>query len=290
METSTAQSTVMSPFGPMSISSNEFTLLSSYVYKKVGIHLTQEKRNLLVGRLQKLVRSLGFGSFKHYYDYLVGDRTGKALDLLVNRISTNYTYFHRESEHFDFFRDRGLPDVVDSLKRRNCNDLRIWCAGCSTGEEPYMLVMQMMEYFGEEYKMWDAGILATDISGDALAKANAGVYATTAVGRVPAPIKKRYFVENGASELKISDKVKKEVTFRRLNLMNRTFPFKKPFHMIFCRNVMIYFDKATRDALVKRFHDNLAPGGYLFIGHSETLGRENTLFDYVMPAVYRKPF
>jgi chemotaxis protein methyltransferase CheR len=278
----------MASFGPMSISNNEFRLISTFVYENIGINLTEEKRNLVIGRLQKLVRSLGFGSFKHYYDYLSADRTGQALDRLVNRISTNYTYFHRESDHFDFFRSRALPDVVDGMNGQNCKDLRIWCAGCSSGEEPYMLVMQMFEYFGREYGMWDAGVLATDISGKALDTAKSGVYTEKAVGRVPSDIKQRYFIKNGPGELKISEKVKREVTFRRFNLMNRQFPFKKPFQMIFCRNVMIYFDQPTRVALIRKFYDNMVPGGYLFIGHSETLGRKQPLFDYVMPAVYRK--
>jgi len=276
------------PLGTMSISDKEFGLIRTLVYEKFGINLTEEKRSLVVGRLQKLVRNLGFQSFKQYYDYLLVDGTGQALDLLVNRISTNYTYFHRESDHFDYFHSTALPEAVKDVKGENSRDLRIWCAGCSSGEEPYMLVMQMLEYFGKEYGMWDAGVLATDISGKALDTAKAGVYSGEGVSRVPSDLKRRYFTKNGNGKIGVSEKVKREVTFRRFNLMNEQFPFKKPFHIIFCRNVMIYFDQPTRNALVMRFHNNTVPGGYLFIGHSETLGRTQTLYDYVMPAVYRK--
>lgn len=274
--------------GMMEISDREFNLLRSLVYERFGINLTEQKRSLLVGRLQKSVRTLGFSTFKQYYDHLLADNTGQALDGLINQISTNYSYFYRENAHFDFFRSTALPEVVERMKHQNCRDLRIWCAGCSTGQEPYTLAMLVLEYFGGEYSMWDAGILATDISARALNTAVAGVYPAEAISRLPVKLKQRYFTMNGSKRYKISDKVKKEVTFRRFNLMNEDFPFKKQFHIIFCRNVMIYFDQPTRDALIKRLYENTVPGGYIFIGHSETLGRERTHYEYVMPAVYRR--
>ena len=148
--------------------------------------------------------------------------------------------------------------------------------------------MLMMEYLGSDYASWDAGILATDISDRALTIARRGVYATDRVEQLPDNLRKKYFTAAGANEMTVIDKVKREVTFRRFNLMNTTFPFKKPFQMVFCRNVMIYFDQVTREALVSRYHQHTETDGYLFIGHSETLGRTQTLYRYLKPALYQK--
>ncbi|MFH1075370.1 MAG: protein-glutamate O-methyltransferase CheR [Pseudomonadota bacterium] len=276
------------PYGIMSISNQEFRLIRSLVYEKFGISLGDHKQSLVVGRLQKLVRSHGFVTFRQYYDYLCADSTGKALNELINRISTNHTFFFRESDHFDFFSNRALPEIIASLKKTNCRDLRIWCAASSSGEEPYSLVMMMLEYFGNEYGLWNAGVLATDISEKALNKALSGVYATERLDHVPAPFRQRYFVNRENSAHEIADRVKKEVTFRRFNLMNERFPFKKPFHAIFCRNVMIYFDQETRDKLVQKLYDHTVPGGYLFIGHSESIRTSQVPYEPVAPAVYRK--
>jgi chemotaxis protein methyltransferase CheR len=272
----------------MTITDKEFTLLRTLVYDRFGINLTEEKRSLLVGRLQKLLKATGFASFDSYYSYLSSDKTGKALDELINRVSTNYSYFYREEAHFNFFQNTALPKLIKEQTARNSKELRIWTAGCSTGEEPYMLAMLMLEHLGLDYNNWNAGVLATDISERVLEIARKGVYPDDRITKVPAILKKKYFTPLPNAEVEISARVKKELTLRRFNLMNKEFPFKKPFHMIFCRNVMIYFDQATREALVKRFHKCLKPGGYFFIGHSETLGREQQLYKYVMPACYQK--
>jgi chemotaxis protein methyltransferase CheR len=272
----------------MEISATEFTQLRDLIHNRFGINLTEQKRSLLVGRLQKLMRSLNLATFSDYYDYLKKDKTEGALGELVDLISTNHTYFNREKEHFEFFSQVALPQVIESLRKQNRKDLRIWCAGCSTGEEPYTLLMLMMEHLGNEYSSWDAGILATDISDRALTGAKRGSYASDRVSQLPEKLWRKYFTPCGNEEMMVTDKLKKEATFRRFNLMNTTFPFKKPFQMIFCRNVMIYFDQPTRDALVNRYHRCTEPGGYLFIGHSETLGRNQTLYNYIKPALYQK--
>jgi len=276
------------PDSAMGISDREFRLIRELVYKRFGINLTQEKRTLLVGRLSKLLHKQGFRSFQDYYKYLLADRTGRALDSLVNRISTNFTFFYRESEHFDFFLSPVLPEMAKRVSGKNRMDLRIWCAGCSSGQEPYTLQMLMREYFGKRYAMWEAGLLATDISSKALETAMRGVYSKDALEKLPKSLKRRYFRKVGDGKYGVTDDIKRDITFRRFNLMNKRFPFKKPFHVIFCRNVMIYFDQPTRNALIRRFHENMVPGGYLFIGHSETLGRKQTFYEYVKPAVYRK--
>lgn len=273
---------------PMQISDQEFGLLRRLVYDNFGINLTDQKRSLVVGRLHQLLRSHGFKTFKDYYDFLVRDRSHANLTELINRISTNYSFFYREKAHFDFFTQTALPDITNRLTSRGSNDVRIWTAGCSTGEEPYMLVMLMHEYFGNQYGRWDAGILATDISDRALTFAQQGLYPDDRVKQVPPMLRNRYFAQQQNGEVAVKDQIKREVTFRRLNLMNPQFPFKKPFQMIFCRNVMIYFDKETRDNLVRKFHAMTESGGFLFIGHSETLGRDQSLYRYIMPATYQK--
>jgi len=274
--------------GTMAISDSEFKHIRDLIYKRFGINLTEQKRSLLVGRLQKLMRQLQLQSFAEYFTYLDNDKTEASLSELVDLISTNHTYFNREKEHFTYFSETALPAVIEKLKRENRKDLRIWCAGCSSGEEPYTLLMLMMEYLGNDYKSWDAGILATDISDKALTAARSGTYATDRVMQLPNPLRSKYFAPAGAGEMQVIDKVKNEVTYRRFNLMNTSFPFKKPFQMIFCRNVMIYFDQVTRDALVSRYHKHTEKDGYLFIGHSETLGRDQSIYRYIQPALYQK--
>ncbi|MDQ1266048.1 MAG: chemotaxis protein methyltransferase CheR, partial [Bacteroidota bacterium] len=206
---------------------------------------------------------------------------------LATKISTNHTFFNRENDHFDFFFKYALPEVVGKHKSSRSSDIRVWSAGCSSGEEPYMLVMLMLEYFGKEYPLWDAGVLATDISEKALGIARTAVYAEERVRQLPPNFMKKYFRKKG-DEYEVIEDVRKEVTYRKFNLMTDVFPFKKKFDIIFCRNVMIYFDPPTRDALVERFRQSLDTGGFLFIGHSETISRSNNNYEYIMPALYRK--
>lgn len=274
--------------GMMVISDAEFAALRDLIHRRFGINLTEQKRSLLVGRLQKLMRTRGFSAFQQYIDFLVGDKSEQGLSELVDLISTNHTYFNREKDHFSYFFETALPNVVQRLKQQKRRDLRVWCAGSSTGEEPYTLVMLMMEYLGADYKNWDAGLLATDISDRALTAARAGVYPQDRVDPLPANLRSKYFTPTAQGQLAVRDQVKREVTYRRFNLMNTRFPFKNPFQIIFCRNVMIYFDQPTRDALIARFHQFTEPSGYLFIGHSETLGRTQRLYNYIQPALYQK--
>ena len=271
---------------PMTINDDEFQLLRDLVYQRFGIHLSEQKKSLVVGRLQKDLQNSGFKSFGEYYKHLINNPAPDAFSNLINRISTNYSFFYREKAHFEFFTDTLLPELIGKLRKRGSNDIRLWCAGCSTCEEPYTLIMLMLEYFGLEYKSWDAGILATDISERVLAIGREGVYPAERVAQAPTVLQKRYFKKQG-DRMAVKEQVKKEVVIRRFNLMN-SFPFKRPFQVIFCRNVMIYFDKETRDNLIRRFHAALEPGGYLFVGHSETVSRDSGHFAYVQPALYKK--
>ncbi len=272
------------------LTESEFLAIRTLVYDRFGINLTDQKRNLVVGRLQKVLRIHHFSTFGEYLDFLNADTSGEALSDLIDRISTNHTFFFREPEHFRFMTAVALPLLSRTLAERHERDLRIWSAGCSSGEEPYSIVMTLQMFFGHAYKQWTAGVLATDISAHVLRHAARGIYPLERLAKTPADIRARYFEPVDADTIRVKPEVQADVTFRRLNFMSESFPFKKPFHIIFCRNVMIYFDAPTRAALMKKFYDVLAPGGYLLIGHSESLGRDSVYFDYVQPAVYqRKP-
>ncbi|MBU2546828.1 MAG: protein-glutamate O-methyltransferase CheR [Proteobacteria bacterium] len=276
------------PIGGLVIGDAEFETIRHLIYEQFGINLTEQKRSLVAGRLQKMIRGMGFTRFSEYLAHLETDASKQSLRDLINRISTNHTFFFRETAHFDYFCQTVLPELTGRLKQRNARDLRIWSAGCSSGEEAYTLVMLMKEFFGMDYGQWDAGLLATDISTDALATALNGIYPEERTSMIPSNFKSRYFKKISEDRWAVDPALKREIIFRRFNLMTKTFPFKQPFHVIFCRNVMIYFDQPTREALVQRFFEFTAPGGYLFIGHSESLRRDACPYDYVMPAVYRK--
>jgi chemotaxis protein methyltransferase CheR len=269
----------------ITITDREFKQLSEFIQSHYGIHLKKEKQALVIGRLHQVLQKKNLNTFTEYYQYLVNDRTGEAVETLIDKMTTNHTFFMREAEHFVFFRDRVLPHLVQTSKDR---DLRIWSAACSSGEEPYTLAMILDEYLGKDKAAWDSKILATDISGAILETAKKGIYSNEKIAQLPVNWRGPYFTKYDAEQSILTDRIRNEVIFRKFNLMDTAIPFRKKFQTIFCRNVMIYFDNETKDALAERFYQMLDYGGYLFIGQSESLNRENTRFQYVMPAVYRK--
>lgn len=269
----------------LTITNKEFCLLTAYIHDNYGIRLKEEKRALVLGRLQNVLLQFNFNSFSEYFDFVLADKTGEAATTLINRITTNHTFFMREADHFFYFRDKALPQIAKAAKDK---DLRIWSAGCSSGEEPYTLAMVMDEFFGAAKIWWDTKILATDISTKVLDEASKGIYENEEIEAVPSHWKLNYFKKINKENSMVADKLKNDVIFRKFNLMDEVFPFRRKFHVIFCRNVMIYFDGKTKNELVKKFYDCTEYGGYLFIGHSESLNREETKYKYVMPAIYRK--
>ena len=271
----------------MPITDAEFRSIRDLVYQRFGITLSDQKKNLVVSRLQKKLKEHGCKTFKEYYDKLISDKTNDLITELANQITTNHTFFFREPDHFDFFRSDILPWMIKEHKAKNDNDLRIWCAAASSGEEPYTLIITLLEHFGVDYKNWNCGLLATDVSEKALAAAIGGVYVPARLQGVPPAILNKYFKKVPEGHM-VTDQLKKEVTYRKFNLMNKTLPFKKKFDCIWCRNVMIYFDAPTKHELVNRMYNSTVNGGYLLIGHSETLERSQTKWKYVKPAVYRK--
>jgi len=266
------------------ITEKEFWQIVNLLKDSYGINLSQ-KKTLVVGRLQNCIQRSDFKSFTEFYEYVIGDRTGDAITQLINKLTTNYTYFLRETEHYQFLTDAVLPQVVSSERGK---DLRIWSAGCSSGEEAYTIAMYIDEFFGLNKNGWDTKILATDISERALSVGASGVYLTENLDSLKPAWRKSYFKKVDDDYSKVIDRLRNEIIFRKFNLMERNFPFKKKFHNIWCRNVMIYFDLKTKNELVEKFYSVTEPGGYLFIGHSESISRGDTKYRFVSPAIYRK--
>ena len=267
------------------ITDKEFVQLAKYIKDNYGINLKEEKKMLVIGRLHTVLAENNFENFSQYYQYLISDKTGNAVNILVNKITTNHTYFMREKTHFDYLREKALPSLMNVVKDR---DLRMWCAGCSSGEEAYTLAMILDQFCQEQKLWWDKKILATDISDKVLNIAKKGVYPKEQIVPLPEVWKMNYLKKFDNDNFVFVDKLKSEIIYRKFNLMERLFPFKKKFHVIFCRNVMIYFDMNTKNELINKFYNSLEYGGYLFIGHSESLNGQSTGFKYIMPSVYRK--
>lgn len=268
----------------LQIQDKEFTRLTGYLQENFGINLTK-KRTLIESRLNNYLTNKGYDSFGSYIEHALSDTTGKEVSQMINFLTTNYSYFMREWEHFKFFKDTLLPELISSSNER---DLRIWSAGCSTGQEPYTLAMLISDVLAEKRVLWDAKVLATDISLKALEAAQKGVYEDESLAKVPNIWKMSYFNKLPEGKWEVKDSLKNEVIFRRFNLIEGEFPFKKKFNVIFCRNVMIYFNETTKANLIKRFYDATAKGGYLFIGQSESLDKRDARYEFVMPSVYRK--
>ncbi len=269
----------------MNITEQEFLKFSSYIRTNFGISLSNKKISFLTSRLGNLLEKSNFQNFSDYYNFVTKDSSGEAIIEMINKITTNYTYFYREEKHFEYLKNQVLPYIQE--KEKNTRDFRIWSAGCSSGEEPYALQMILKDFFGNDVRHWDTNLLATDISTKALIKAQNGIYPNESIEKIPTLWKKKYFTKHDEEHVSIAPDIKKEIIFKRFNLMNE-FPFKKKFHIIFCRNVMIYFDNQTKIDLINKFYKFTEPGGYLFIGHSESVDRNNSEYKYLQPAIYRK--
>jgi len=265
----------------------EFEKISQLVYSHCGIHLHDGKKELVKARLSKRIREGNFRSFADYFEYV---KTGEGTDefiTMIDSLSTNLTSFFREDGHF-----RALARIVPSLLReqtpRGKPRLRLWSAGCSTGEEPYTMAITALE--AAQGLNAELRLLATDISTRVLKKAEQGIYPAGRVKAIPPDLLRKYFQVgqgNSAGHYRVKKDVRELVAFQRFNLMD-PMAAGDPFDVIFCRNVMIYFDKKTQEGLVTRFHSRLAKGGYLFIGHSESLTGLNHAFKYLEPSLYRK--
>lgn len=267
------------------LSDSDFNKLREILYKEAGIKLSDVKKVLVQSRLLKRLRELKIVSFSDYYDYLIANYETEKINF-INLITTNKTDFFREKDHFEFMKDVILPDI----ERKNLSELRIWSAGCSSGEEPYTIAMVIKEYFKNK-KSPEILILATDIDTQVLEKAKSGLYSEEHISPVEEKYIKSYFfkeVINGEIYYRIRESLKECVYFRRLNLLQEQYPMKRQFDIIFCRNVIIYFDRDSQRKLFDKFYNYLKDDGYLLIGHSENITNVTDKFILHGRTIYRK--
>lgn len=269
---------------------SEFEFICSLVYQHSRIKLGPDKRELVTARLGKRLRATNLDSIGQYCNLLQSPQCEDELSHLIDAISTNHTFFFRESAHFDFVRDQILPEMVARNRVERWPRFYAWSAACSSGEEPYSLAATLSE--GLKTTPWPWHIEATDISNRILEKAKNAIYRDEVVNRLPQASVKAYFQKGiGPQEgnFRVRSSLRDHVSFHYLNLLKGEAPFREPFHVIFCRNVMIYFDKETQEELVNKLARRLVPGGYLLVGHSESLTGIKHSLQPVKPATYRRP-
>jgi chemotaxis protein methyltransferase CheR len=270
------------------LSDAEFNKFSDLIYRHVGIFMKLEKKELLNARLGKRLRACQLDSFQEYFEFISRpDQQDREFVKFLDSVSTNFTSFFREVSHFEYLKDNVLPELA--AKKGGNSEFVFWSSAASSGEEPYTLAMFLNEFAelspGFRYK-----IMATDISTRVLAMAANGVYPVEQTSKVPLGILKKYFqkgVGASAGKVKIKENLRRHVTFQRFNLMD-DFPWQEAIDVIFCRNVMIYFDRQTQEKLINKFYRSLNKGGYLFIGHSESISSIKHDFTQVEATTYKK--
>ena len=268
----------------MVLTEKEFLQIVSFIKQNYGVDLAG-KKTLVEGRLASVMAKGGYGTYSELLARVYKNPLGEEASTLVNSLTTNHTYFLREPEHFHFLKETALPELAG--KNSMFKDLGIWSAAASSGEEAFTIAMIIRDYFGSDAKKWDTTILATDISTKALSIANAGIYDADRISNLPAAWLRDYFERQQDGNYKICDEIRRQVLFRTFNLMN-PFNFKRRFHIVFLRNVMIYFDDATKQELLKKVYDAMEPGGYLFIGVTEIIDRKGLDFTMIQPSIYKK--
>ncbi|MDA8214973.1 MAG: protein-glutamate O-methyltransferase CheR [Nitrospiraceae bacterium] len=278
-------------YSNLSLSDEMFFLFSDLIYRAAGIKLNVQKKSLLISRLMKRLKKHNMDSFTEYYKKVKADE--EELVEMLNCISTNTTKFFREKHHFEYLKNKVMPELLKNKADERI--IRIWSAGCSTGEEPYSItiaVCEALKEFGvKSSELWDIKILATDISTKVLRTADAGIYEYEQLPEeIPKEIISRYFLKGNKENeglIKVKDFIRDKIRFRRLNLKDGEYPLKRSFDVIFCRNVMIYFDDGMKRHVVSKFHQHLSDRGHLFLGHSETVfDREQLVPTYI--TVYKK--
>jgi len=254
------------------LSKRNFDLLAKYIYDYSGIKMPHSKMTMLEGRLRRRLRVTAMPTFDSYCDYLFKHGGIEAESIfLIDAVTTNKTDFFREPKHFDYMVQTALPDILKNYSDRR---IRTWSSACSTGAEPYTMAMVLSEFLRSAAPEKDYFVLATDLSTDVLQKAQRGIYQSELLAPVPTEMMSKYVMrpsDNRRQEMRISPKLRSRIGFARLNLMDDAYPIGDLMHMIFCRNVLIYFDKPTQQHVLSRLCEALLPGGYLFIGHSETV-------------------
>jgi chemotaxis protein methyltransferase CheR len=273
------------------MSDREFQRFSVFIHEECGIKMPPAKKAMVQTRLQKRLRLLGMTSFSEYADFVFSSE-GMQTELIamIDVVTTNKTDFFREPGHFDYLTGTAVPELIGNIRVGIQKKLMVWSAGCSTGEEPYTLAMVLGE-FAERCPGFDFTILATDISTQVLEKAKAAIYDAEKVAPVPASLKTKYLLrskDRSNGTVRIVPELRSRIRFRRLNFMDGDFGMREPMDVIFCRNVIIYFDRRTQETLLNRLCSHLIPGGYLFMGHSETLNGMDLPLTAVSSSVYRR--
>lgn len=275
--------------GHASLSTEEFNLLREFIYEHTGISLADHKKALVYSRLAKRLRFHGLSSYADYHDMLLNkDADGHELVEMTNAITTNKTEFYREAHHFEFMSEHIVPSMKQQAVISGSKKIRMWSAASSTGQEPYTMAMSLLDSL-TDYQSWDIKILATDIDTNVLAIAETGIYNQEQSEQLPEDKLRRYFQKSrGGQDGLVMAKplIKSLVSFRQLNLLKEPWPMSSLFDVIFCRNVIIYFDKQTQQKLITRLSKMLKPKGYLMLGHSEALHSIDHDFDHLGKNIY----
>ena len=278
--------------GIINIEDNEFNYLKDIVYQKTGIALAAHKKIMLQSRLNIRLRQNQIANFKDYVSKLKSDKTffNNEIPEIINRITTNKTDFYRENHHFEYLKNTFLPQFEENSKKTMRKKLRIWCSAASTGEEPYTIAITVLDYF-QNKPGWDIKIIASDIDTNVLAIAEKGIYKEDRVTVIRSDIKQKYFTvsENGKDkDYTVKPILKSIIEYKKINLLEEPYPFRENFDLIFCRNVIIYFDKKTQTQIFNAFEKNLYDEGILIIGHSETLFGISEAFKFLGQTIYQK--
>ncbi len=267
---------------------SDYQFIRELVYKTSRIDLGPDKRELVSARLNKRLQATQIASISEYCRFLQEEESAEELANLIDAISTNHTFFFREHQHFDFLNEHIIPEMTKRRSHENWPSFNVWSAACSSGEEPYSISIHLTE----NLKNWPWRIEATDISHRILQRARVGIYRKDSVSKVPPKLIRAHLQEGfGPQEgnFRVKPHLQSPITFRHLNLLEGAFPFQEQFHLIFCRNVMIYFDRQTQEELVNKLARKLVPGGYLFVGHSESLSGIKHPLKVIKPAIFQNP-
>lgn len=269
------------------IGARQFKALAALIHAEAGINLKASKQTMLEGRLRRRARAAGLTTVGEYCDLVLSPEVDRReIEHLINAVTTNKTDFFREPLHFDFLLETVLPEFAENRQRM----IRCWSAACSTGAEPYTLAMLLDEFAGQN-RGTDYQVVATDLDTEVLATGIKGIYPREMIAPVPKNLRQRYVLESkspGRAEVRIAPELRRKVAFGRLNLMDARYPLDMPMDIIFCRNVLIYFDKPTQEAVVNRLCERLRPGGYLFLGHSESITGFSHCLTQVAGTVFRR--
>lgn len=270
---------------------DEFKRLSTFIFKEYGIKMPEVKKTMLQSRLHKRLRELNMSSYKDYIDYLFS-KDGHQTEVIhmIDMVSTNKTDFFREPVHFDFLHSDVLPELL--FGDRPNRQIRIWSAGCSSGEEPYTIAISISEFMAQyPTPAFDFSILATDISTRVLKSANEGIYKEARVEMLPLSLKKKYLLRSKDKtnpSIRIIPELRRKINFQRLNFMDNTYNVPDNYDVVFCRNVLIYFDRETQEKVINRLCMKLKPNGIFFLGHSESITNFNVPLRQLKPTIFRR--